>query len=74
MTDDDIMRHFATLYHTVSSANVILDPATKRSKRYGFVRFTDHAEGERALSEQNGQMFMGKPLQLKMGHKKGQQP
>jgi len=41
VTDEDLLQHFQTWYASVIAANVIMDPQTKRSKRFGFVRFSN---------------------------------
>jgi RNA recognition motif-containing protein len=44
VTDDDLYQHFKQRYMSVLAASVIMDPATRKSKRYGFVRFSDSYE------------------------------
>ena len=68
MKEDDLYSHFASKYRSVTEANIIKDSA-KRSKRYGFVRFTDQAESMRAVEEQNGAVLAGRPMKVSMGKK-----
>lgn len=42
VTDQHLFDHFMRKYRSVLNANIITDPQTKRSKRYGFVRFSDY--------------------------------
>lgn len=48
MTDDDLFRAFAA-YGEVSSAKIIIDRETGRSKGFGFVEMPDDAEAEAAI-------------------------
>jgi len=47
-----------------------MDPVTKRSKRYGFVRFSNQFESEKAIKEQNGQYLKSRAMKIGVGHKK----
>ena len=49
-------------YKIVFDAKIIIDPSTKISKGYGFVKFHDKAESERAINEMNGQVIEGKAM------------
>ena len=52
-TDVDLNKLFSE-YGNVSSAKVILDRETGRSRGFGFVEMTDEAEGQKAIEELNG--------------------
>jgi RNA recognition motif-containing protein len=56
---------FSTRYKSCIAAKVVLD-ANGTSRGYGFVRFTDEAEQQRALTEMNGFTVddAGKPLRV----------
>jgi RNA recognition motif-containing protein len=60
-SDQDLMQLFAP-YGQVSSAKVIMDKFSNRSKGFGFVEVTDSSEGEKAIKELNGTMNDGRPL------------
>jgi len=45
---------FSSRYASVRNARVVTDPATGRSKGFGFVRFADESQRDRALVEMNG--------------------
>lgn len=62
-TDQLLQEHFAK-FGTVTSARVILDRETGRSRGFGFVEMPDKGEGERALEGTNGADFMGRPLRV----------
>jgi RNA recognition motif-containing protein len=38
---------------------------TKASKGYGFVKFTDYTESQRALIEMNGKVILSRPIKTK---------
>ena len=46
------------------SAKVMLDPVTKASKGYGFVKFSAFEESQRALKEMQGKYILTKPIKL----------
>ena len=51
-------------YGTVDSARIIFDRQTQRSKGFGFVEMPNQAEAEEAISELNGNDFMGRALKV----------
>jgi hypothetical protein len=48
-------------FHSCKSAKIMLDPVTGVSKGYGFVRFTDEADQQRALVEMHGLYCLSRP-------------
>ena len=44
------------------SAKVIIDPQTKMGKGYGFVKFNDMNESNKACSDMNGALFRGRHI------------
>ena len=58
-TADDLRELFGQ-HGTVSSAQVVSDRETGRSRGFGFVEMSDG--GEAAISALNGSDFMGRPL------------
>jgi len=63
VTDSDLQTLFAQ-YGTVSSARVVTDRMSGRSKGFGFVEMADKAEAEKAISATNGVDFKGRPLRV----------
>ncbi len=60
-TGDDLKNLFSQA-GTVSSAQVIMDKMTGRSKGFGFVEFADDNEGNAAIEMWNGEDLDGRPL------------
>ncbi|XP_027926121.1 polyadenylate-binding protein RBP47B'-like [Vigna unguiculata] len=54
VTDYLLQETFRVHYHSVRGAKVVTDPNTGRSKGYGFVKFSDENERNRAMTEMNG--------------------
>ena len=51
-------------YGTVTSAEVIFDRRTKRSRGYGFVEMADDEAGRKAIAALNGSDFQGRELRV----------
>jgi RNA recognition motif-containing protein len=61
--NNEILRDFfKEKYKSVIDAKIIIDPSTKISKGYGFVKFSDKSESEKAITEMNGVSIKGKPM------------
>ena len=56
------LRELFEEYGTVSSAKIITDRETGRSRGFGFVEMDDDSEGQRAIDELNGAEFDGRTL------------
>ncbi|XP_047153711.1 polyadenylate-binding protein RBP47B'-like [Vigna umbellata] len=54
VTDYLLQETFRAHYHSIRGAKVVTDPNTGRSKGYGFVKFSDENERNRAMTEMNG--------------------
>lgn len=63
VTDYQLMTAFRPRYSTVRHAKVVCNEYGQ-SKGFGFVRFSDPAEAERAVAEMNGFIFNTKPIRL----------
>ena len=64
ITEDILKNYFKQIYQSVISAKIIIDPATKISKGYGFVKFSDYSEAQRAIQEMNGKQINGKTMKV----------
>ena len=59
--DEDLQQAFAA-YGSVSSAKVMMERDTGRSKGFGFVEMGSDAEAQAAIGGMNGQQFGGRGL------------
>lgn len=64
ITDYLLQETFRAHYPSVRGAKVVTDPSTGRSKGYGFVKFADENERNRAMSEMNGQYCLSRPMRI----------
>ena len=62
VTNEILRDFFKEKYKSVIDAKIIIDPSTKISKGYGFVKFSDKSEGEKAMNEMNGKFIKGKAM------------
>lgn len=60
-TDQDLHEAFS-VHGQVSSANVVLDRETGRSRGFGFVEMPDDGEAAKAIEEMNGADMGGRNL------------
>ncbi|MBS1751253.1 MAG: RNA-binding protein [Bacteroidetes bacterium] len=61
--DEDLSKLFKD-YGSVSSAKVITDKFTNRSKGFGFVEMPDNHAAELAIKELNGKVLDGRPVKV----------
>jgi RNA recognition motif-containing protein len=59
---DNDLRELFSGYGEVSSAKVIMDRETNRSKGFGFVEMPDDNAGRKAIAELNGTQFNGRAI------------
>ncbi|PKA49846.1 Polyadenylate-binding protein RBP47B' [Apostasia shenzhenica] len=64
VTDYLLQETFRVQYPSVRGAKVVTDPNTGRSKGYGFVKFADEAERNRAMTEMNGVYCSSRPMRI----------
>ncbi|RCK57382.1 Negative growth regulatory protein NGR1 [Candida viswanathii] len=50
--------------NSIKTVRVMTDPISGKSRCFGFVRFTEELERQRALVEMNGVWFAGRPLRV----------
>lgn len=65
ITEDELKDFFGKFYLSVSNTKIVMDPRTRVSKGYGFVRFKDPNEANRALTEMNGRVLKSRPIKVK---------
>lgn len=61
---DEDLREFFAEYGEVSSAKVIMDKYTNRSKGFGFVEMSDDAAAQKAIEELDGGMVDGRAIKV----------
>ena len=61
--DEDLRSYFAD-YGEVSSAKVIADKATNRSRGFGFVEMPDNAAAQKAIQELDGATVDGRAIKV----------
>ena len=61
--DEDLRGYFAE-YGTVTSAKVIMDKATGRSKGFGFVEMPDAPAASKAIAEIDGSVADGRTIKV----------
>jgi RNA recognition motif-containing protein len=57
-----LLKELFEQFGEVSSAKIIIDNATKRSRGFGFVEIVDDDAGRAAINSLNGSQFLGKNL------------
>ena len=62
VNEEILTNFFKEKYKSVINSKIIVDPSTKISKGYGFVKFSDKAESEKAILEMNGKTLNGKAM------------
>lgn len=67
--DEDLRSYFAD-YGDVSSAKVITDKFTQRSKGFGFVEMPDDAAAQKAIQELDGAMVDGRSIKVMVARPK----
>ena len=60
-TEDDLKSVFGEI-GAVTSATIIIDKMTGRSKGFGFVEMANDADADKAVTEMNGKDFQGRTL------------
>ncbi len=63
-TDVDSLQQLFAEYGEVTSANVIMDRETGRSRGFGFVEMPDDAEAQKAIEKLNETDFEGKTISV----------
>lgn len=67
--DEDLKAFFAD-YGEVSSAKVIMDKQTNRSRGFGFVEMADEAAAQKAIQELDGGMVDGRAIKVSVARPK----
>jgi len=67
--DEDLKGLFAA-YGEVSSAKVVFDRETNKSRGFGFVEMPNNAEGETAIQKLNGSLVQGRSMNVNIARPK----
>ncbi|KAI8841248.1 hypothetical protein BC829DRAFT_364464 [Chytridium lagenaria] len=59
-----LLNTFQARYGSIKAAKVVTDPSTGMSRGYGFVRFSDEMDQQRAMAEMNGQYCGARPMRI----------
>ena len=73
-TNDADLNELFTAYGETSSAKVIMDRETGRSRGFGFVEMTDDAEGQKAIDELNGAEYDRKTISVSVARPREERP
>jgi RNA recognition motif-containing protein len=73
-TTSDSLRELFEEFGEVSSANVIMDKNTGKSKGYGFVEMSDDGEAQRAIDELDQCEFDERTIVVKKANPREERP
>ena len=73
-TTDDSLQNLFTQYGEVTSARIITDRETGRSRGFGFVEMANDEEGQKAIDTLNGTEFEGKTINVAVARPKEERP
>jgi len=62
VSEELLCENFAKRYSSVIAAKLIIDPISKVSKGYGFIKFKNLEESENAKKEMNGKYILNKAI------------
>jgi RNA recognition motif-containing protein len=68
--ENEDLKGFFTPYGEVSSARIITDRESNRSRGFGFVEMPNDAEGENAIKKLNGAMVDGRAMNVTVARPK----
>lgn len=67
VTDQDLFDFFKDKFPGLLSSKIIIDPSTKKSKGYGFVKFREKEDMDKAMLEMNNKKLKGRPVRTGLG-------
>jgi RNA recognition motif-containing protein len=73
-TTDDSLKAFFETIGEVTSARVVMDRESGRSKGFGFVEFADEANNNKAVDQLNGKELDGRPINVSLARPKEDRP
>jgi cold-inducible RNA-binding protein len=69
MTDEGLEQAFAP-HGELTSARVIIDRETGRSRGFGFVEYSNDEQGKAAMEAMDGHELDGRPLRVNEAHER----
>jgi RNA recognition motif-containing protein len=73
VVDEDLRSYFAE-YGEVTSAKIIMDKYTNRSKGFGFVEMSDDAAAQKAITELDGATVDGRTIRVSVAKPREERP
>ena len=73
-TTDDSLQALFSQYGNVTSATIIIDRDSNRSKGFGFVEMADQAEAEKAIKALDGSVFEDRNIVVNVARPKEDRP
>jgi RNA recognition motif-containing protein len=73
MTDDELRNSFSP-FGEVTSARIIMDRDTGRSKGFGFVEMPDDAQAQEAITKLDGNEVEGRSLKVNVARPREERP
>jgi RNA recognition motif-containing protein len=73
-TTNETLKNLFAQYGEVSSANVITDRETGRSRGFGFVEMTSDEDGQKAIDALNGTQFEGQTINVNVARPREDRP
>jgi RNA recognition motif-containing protein len=74
VTDPILFGFFTSFYPSILSAKVIYDLNSRKSKGYGFVKFSIASDFERSLKEMDGQKLLNKRIKVNQAQNNTKKP
>ena len=73
-TTDDSLKAFFEEFGEVTSARVVTDRETGRSRGFGFVEYADEANNQKAVDQLNGKELDGRAINVSLARPKEDRP
>jgi RNA recognition motif-containing protein len=70
VTDTELLQLFQGHYPSAFEARVVSDATTGHPKGFGFVRFSDEGQRDRAIQEMHGSLLHGRALRVSIAAKR----
>lgn len=72
--DEARLREYFEKYGEVSSANIVMDKMSGRSRGFGFVEMTDEEQARQAIKELNGSEMSGRTIVVNPAEERRENP